>query len=110
MAIQGELREADALRPLPELLAPLRPEDAPGARVMAPSAEVFPGGGWDRPWLAGEEADELVVEYEAGGAWATVEGSGTLTVAVDEGDRGRSRSPAPASTSSPPTTATGPTR
>jgi hypothetical protein len=86
MAIQQELREADALRPLPELLAPLRPEDAPGARVMAPSAEVFPGGGWDRPWTAGEEADELVVEYEAGSAWATVEGSGTLTVAVDEGE------------------------
>jgi hypothetical protein len=86
MAIQQELREADALRPLPELLAPLRPEDAPGARVMAPSAEVFPGGGWDRPWSAGEEADELVVEYEAGGAWATVEGSGALSVSVDEGE------------------------
>jgi hypothetical protein len=88
MAIQEELREADALRALPETLAPLRPEDAPNARVMAPSTELFPGGGWDRPWVAGEEADELVVEYEAGGAWATVEGRGTLGVSIDGEDRG----------------------
>jgi hypothetical protein len=88
IALQEELREADALRPLPEPMAPLRPIDAPGARVMAPSAEVFPGGGWERPWIAGEEADELVVEYEAGGAWTTVEGRGGLTVAVDGEDRG----------------------
>jgi hypothetical protein len=86
MAIQEELREADVLRSLPEPLAPLRPEDAPGARVAAPSAEVFPGGGWDRPWVAGEEADELVVEYEAGGAWTTVEGDGRLVVTVDGGE------------------------
>jgi len=83
LAIQEELREGDALQALPELLPPLRPEDAPGARVMAPSAEVFPGGGWEQPWVAGEEADELAVEYEAGGAWATVEGAGTLLVGVD---------------------------
>jgi hypothetical protein len=88
IAIQEELREIDALRALPEAMAPLRPEDAPGARVMAPSAEVFPGGGWDRPWVAGAEADELVVEYEAGGAWVTVEGSGTLAFAVDGEERG----------------------
>jgi hypothetical protein len=86
MAIQEELREADALRSLPEPMAPLRPEDAPGARVMAPSAEVFPGGAWDRAWTAGEEADELAVEYEAGGAWATVEGAGTLQVGSDGGE------------------------
>src|SRR3954468_19057145 len=35
VAIQEELREIDALQPLPEPLAPLRPTDAPGARVMA---------------------------------------------------------------------------
>jgi len=86
MAIQQELREIDALRRLPEVLAPLRPEDAPGARVIAPSAEVFPGGGWERAWIAGEEADELEVEYEAGGAWATVEGRGTVAVRVDGGE------------------------
>jgi hypothetical protein len=85
MAIQEELREADALRPLPEPMAPLRPQDAPGGRVVAPSAELFPGGGWEQPWVAGAEDDELVVSYEAGGAWATVEGRGTLAVSVDGG-------------------------
>ena len=39
-AIQGELRELDALRALPAPMAPLRPSDGPGARVIAPS----PGG------------------------------------------------------------------
>src|ERR1044071_5050494 len=31
IAIQEELREIDALQPLPEPMAPLRPSDAPGA-------------------------------------------------------------------------------
>ncbi|HEY2477705.1 MAG TPA: hypothetical protein VGI17_03150 [Solirubrobacterales bacterium] len=88
MAIQAELREVDALRPLPEPLAPLRPEDAPGARVAAPSSEVFPGGGWEHPWTPDEAGDELVVEYEAGGAWATLEGSGRIAVTLD-GDEPR---------------------
>ena len=84
------------MRPLPDTMAPLRPEDAPNARVIAPSAEVFPGGGWDHPWVAGEEADELVVEYEAGGSWATVEGRGALAlVSVDGEDRGAVEIPGP---------------
>ncbi len=33
---------------------------------MAPSAEVFPGGSWERAWTAGEDGEELVVPYEAG--------------------------------------------
>ncbi len=41
-AIQAELRELDALRELPAPMAPLRPTDAPSARVMAPSPEVVP--------------------------------------------------------------------
>jgi hypothetical protein len=86
LAIQGELRETDALRSLPELLPPLRPEDAPAARVMAPSAEVFPGGDWEHPWMPDEEAEELAVEYEAGGVWVTVEGAGTLLVGTDGGE------------------------
>jgi hypothetical protein len=86
LAIQEELRESDALRSLPELLPPLRPEDAPAARVMAPSAEVFPGGDWEHPWVPDDEAEELAVEYEAGGVWATVEGAGTLLVGTDGGE------------------------
>ena len=82
-AIQDELREIDALQPLPEPLAPLRPTDAPGARVMAPSPELFPGGSWEEPWTAGVDGDELVVNYEAGGAYATIEGTGEVAVELD---------------------------
>jgi hypothetical protein len=83
IAIQAELREIDALQTLPEPMAPLRPTDAPGARVMAPTAEVFPGGSWKRPWIAGEDGEELKLEYAAGGAYATVEGSGQIVVEID---------------------------
>jgi hypothetical protein len=86
IAIQEELRELDALRTLPEPMAPLRPTDAPGARVMPPNEELFPGGSWERPWTAGKDGDELRVEYEAGGAYATVEGEGNLGVILDGGE------------------------
>jgi hypothetical protein len=82
MAIQEELRELDALRSLPEPMAPLRPSDSPGAKVMPPTPEIFPGGSWEQPWTGGE----LELDYEAGGAHATVEGTGTLTVTIDGGD------------------------
>ena len=79
-AIQGELREQDALRPLPEPMPALRPSDAPGAKVMPPSEEVFPGGSWEQPWTG----DKLELDYEAGGAYATVEGKGALAVTIDD--------------------------
>jgi hypothetical protein len=83
IAIQEELREIDALRDLPEPLAPLRPTDAPGARVMAPTPEVFPGGSWERPWTAGEDGEDLALDYQAGGAHVTVEGEGQIEVEID---------------------------
>ena len=83
IAIQEELREIDALQPLPEPMAPLRPSDAPGAWVTAPTPEVFPGGSWERPWTAGEDGEELALEYAAGGAYATVEGTGEIAVELD---------------------------
>jgi len=82
-AIQDELREIDALRQLPEPLAPLRPTDAPGAAVMPPSPEIFPSDSWEQPWVAGEAEDELAVEYAAGGAWLTAEGTGEIAVELD---------------------------
>ncbi|HEU4735690.1 MAG TPA: hypothetical protein VFS48_01530 [Solirubrobacterales bacterium] len=82
MAIQEELRELDALRSLPEPMQPLRPTDSPGAKVMPPTPEVFPGGSWEQPWTGGE----LELDYEAGGAYATVEGTGTLEIALDDTD------------------------
>ncbi len=82
-AIQAELREIDALQDLPEPMAPLRPSDAPGARVIPPTPELFPGGSWKRPWVAGEDGEDLALDYQAGGAYATVEGEGKLQVEID---------------------------
>jgi hypothetical protein len=87
-AIQGELRELDALRELPAPLAPLRPTDGPGARVMAPSPEVMPSGSWEHPWIAGEDGDLLEQPYEAGGVFATFEGMGSATVELDGSPNG----------------------
>jgi Thioredoxin like C-terminal domain len=88
-AIQAELREADALRALPEPMEPLRPTDAPGAKVMPPTPELFPGGSWEQPWTAGEDGEELEAEYEAGGAYVTVEGTGKIAITIDGGSTTR---------------------
>ncbi|MEX2108001.1 MAG: hypothetical protein WD827_03840 [Solirubrobacterales bacterium] len=82
-AIQGELREIDSLRSFPAPMDPLRATDAQGATVIAPTAEVFPGGSWESPWTAGEDGDELRIDYEAGGAYATVEGGGEIEIALE---------------------------
>jgi len=84
-AIQAELREADALRDLPPPIDPLRPSDAPGAKVMPPTPEVFPGGSWERPWVAGEDGEKLDLPYEAGGAYVTAEGRGKIAIELDGG-------------------------
>ncbi|MBW8059601.1 MAG: hypothetical protein FVQ78_04555 [Solirubrobacterales bacterium] len=83
-AVQTELRELDALAELPAPMTPLRATDAPAARVMPPTEELFPGGSWKQPWTAGEDGAELAIPYEAGGAYATVEGSGSLHTALDD--------------------------
>jgi hypothetical protein len=75
-AIQAELRELDALQSLPKPMQPLRPSDAPGALVMPPTEELFPEDG----------ELEIEIDYEAGGAYATVEGQGALTVTLDGND------------------------
>jgi hypothetical protein len=83
-AIQAELRELDALRrDLPEPMAPLRASDGPGARVMAPTPEIFPSGSWERPWTAGADGAELAIPYEAGGAYATLDGEGEVALSID---------------------------
>lgn len=82
-AIQAELRELDALRELPPAMEPLRASDGRAAKVMPPSPELFPGGSWERPWTAGEDGEELRVPYEAGGAWATLEGTGEVGLELD---------------------------
>lgn len=82
-AIQAELREQDALQALPEPMDPLRPTDSPGAKVMPPTPELFPGGSWERPWTVAADGEVLDLEYEAGGALAAVEGTGEIEVDLD---------------------------
>jgi hypothetical protein len=87
-AIQDELREIDPLRSFPAPMDPLRATDVPGATVITPTAEVFPGGSWERPWTAGDDGEELRIDYEAGGAHATIEGDGEIAVELEgEGTR-----------------------
>lgn len=78
-AIQAELREQDALRTMPAPMDPLRPTDSPGAKVMPPTAEIFPSDSWDEAWTGAE----LRVPYEAGGAYVTVEGTGKIQITLD---------------------------
>lgn len=86
-AIQDQLRQQDPLRNLPAPMRPLRASDAPGASVMPPSEEVFPGGeGEPLPITKVDEA--LVLDYSAGGAHATLEGEGEVVVGLD-GEPGR---------------------
>jgi hypothetical protein len=85
-AIQAELREQDALQVLPDPMDPLRPTDSPGAKVMPPTPELFPGGSLEQPWTAGEDDGGLDIAYEAGGAYTTVEGKGEIEVVIDGAD------------------------
>jgi hypothetical protein len=84
-AIQGELEAANPGVVLPEPLAPLRPSDAPDALVAPPTDEVFPGGSESEPWLAEEGDPALELEYEAGAAWATLDGRGGVGISLDGG-------------------------
>lgn len=86
LAIQEELRELDVLRSLPDPMEALRPSDTPTARVMPPTPEIFPGGSWERPWVAGPNSGEIEVAYAAAVAGATLEGSGELRVSLDGGN------------------------
>jgi AhpC/TSA family len=63
LAIQDLLFEPEAQRPRP--VAPIRPEDAPGAKLAAQTEDQ--DGAYSGP-------------YEAGGVWAVVSGNGILTV------------------------------
>jgi hypothetical protein len=81
-AIQEQLRQSDALQDLPGPVEPLRATDAPDAAVMPPTPELFPAGEGESLEL-GEGSDALEVQYEAGGAYATIEGQGELMAVVD---------------------------
>jgi hypothetical protein len=78
-AIREELRGGDEERELPEpLIGPPR-----GKRELAkPSDEVFPGGAHDRHWDP-EPGEPLEIEYAGAGAWAALDGSGTVRIGID---------------------------
>lgn len=84
-AIQEELLRVSPTLELPDLLDPLRPSDAPGALVARPTDELLPGGSPSEPWRSDGAESSLDIPYSAGGAWATVDGEGELTVSVDDG-------------------------
>ena len=90
-ATEAAIREAlDAARPEAELPAggePLRATDAPGALVIPPSDEIFPGGSPNDPWRASPERPALELEYAAGGVHAALDGEGELAVALDGGEQ-----------------------
>ena len=71
---------------MPEPMAPLRPTDAEGARVVAPGAELMPAG--ERPWTIEADGDSLEVTYEAGGIHATLAGTGRLKLTLDGKEAG----------------------
>jgi hypothetical protein len=82
-AIREALAEAEAdVLDLPPLVEPLRPSDVPGAQVAVPTQEHAPGSR-GKPWRSGEHGESIELEYEAGGAYLTAEGSGSVLVWLD---------------------------
>jgi hypothetical protein len=82
-AIRESLSESGAEGGWPPPLEPLRPTDAPGVKVIAPTPELFPGGSTEEPWPMADAGDRLELEYEAGGAWAATAGEGEIAILVD---------------------------
>jgi hypothetical protein len=86
-AIREELGGSGNGREWPPLLEPIRPSDAPGAKVIPPTAEIFPGGSTEEPWPKAEADRRLELRYEAGGAYAATDGEGEIAIRVDGEER-----------------------
>jgi hypothetical protein len=82
-AIAAELAALDPEFAVPDPLEPLRPTDAPDALVAPPSEEILPGGSVSEPWPGAGARRTLELTYAAGGAHASVAGSGELRVTLD---------------------------
>lgn len=82
-AIQEELAAANPGAELPEPLGPIRSSDAPGALVVRPTEELYPGGSISRPWTADGGGPSLELDYAGGGVWASVDGRGELRLSID---------------------------
>ncbi len=68
---------------LPEPVIGPPPSGKP-PRIGKPSDEVFPGGSHDVAWQPGEPGEPLEVEYAGAGAWAALDGDGTVALTVDD--------------------------
>lgn len=88
-ATEAEIRAQLALggdeSALPEPLAPMRATDAPGARVVPPTPEVFPGGDVATPLRGAGGGGGMDLAYQGAGAAVTLDGDGELEYAVDDG-------------------------
>jgi hypothetical protein len=82
-AIREELAGSGNGRDWPPLVDPIRPSDVPGAEVIAPTQEVFPGGSTEDPWPQADADRLLQLDYEAGGAFAATDGEGEIFLRVD---------------------------
>jgi hypothetical protein len=94
-AIREALEDAGVRRDWPPIVEPLRPSDAPGAEVIAPTPEHFPGGSTEEPWVASTATPSIELSYEAGGAYAAVDGTGKIAVRLDDAERAPVRVSAP---------------
>jgi hypothetical protein len=81
--IHETLSESNGEHDWPPLLEPIRPSDAPDAKVIPPTPEIFPGGSTEDPWPK-SDADRIVdLEYEGGGAYAATDGEGEIAIRMD---------------------------
>ena len=85
-AIRTELQAGDEARELPSPVHEAGAGDA--VEVVKPSDEVFPGGSHDSYWT-GAPGEPLEVEYAGAGAWAALDGPGTVEVSADGSDETR---------------------
>jgi hypothetical protein len=83
----GEADEVAEKSDWPAPLEPLRPTDAAGATVIAPTPELFPGGSPQTPWTPSGEQPALSVPYEGGGAFLAATGDGEVALSVDGAPR-----------------------
>ena len=68
---------------LPEPVAPFRPIDRPGAEVVPPTDEIFPGGDPATPWQPSAAAPAIELDFEGAGVAVTAAGRGSLMARVD---------------------------
>jgi hypothetical protein len=94
-AIRALLPEGARDAGLPDPMPPIRPSDAPDARVVPPTDELFPGGAPERPSRATPGMAPIEIAYEGAGAAITLDGAGSIVVSSDGGPERRFEVTAP---------------